>query len=118
VPAGLTQLTIWLAAGYVDDASYQATLADGVTTGPIIYETSQATYYLLQLDTLSDVAQTLRFSIQHPPIGDPLHNNAGLFAIAANPEANPIPEPASILLLVSGLGGLFAIGKKRHKKLA
>jgi len=101
VPAGLTQLTMWPTAGVVGDASYQATLADGTTTGTVSYWAGDATYYLLQLDILSNVAQTLRFSIQHPAIGNPSLNNAGLFAVAANPEASPIPEPASIWLLVS-----------------
>lgn len=99
------------------DASYQATLADGVTTGAISYWAGDATYYLLQLDTQSDVAQTLRFSLQHPPIGDPSLNNVGLFAVAVNP-ASTIAEPTSLLLLVAGLGGLFAVGKKQHTKFA
>ncbi|MBU0967170.1 MAG: VPLPA-CTERM sorting domain-containing protein [Proteobacteria bacterium] len=112
LPAGLTQMTIWMSAGYVGDASYQATLADGTTTGNISYWEDDATFYLLQLNIQSDASQTFRFSIQHPDIGDPYSNNAGLFGVAVN----PVPLPASVVLLFSGLGSMFAVRRSKMMK--
>jgi hypothetical protein len=112
LPAGQTQMTIWMAAGYVGDASYQATLADGTTTGKISYWEGDATFYLLQLNIQSDASQTLHFNIQHPDIGDPYNNNIGLFGVAVN----PVPIPSAMLLFGSGLAGLAGIRLRRKKQ--
>jgi hypothetical protein len=95
VPKGFARLTFWMAEGWVTTAHYQATLADGTTTGPIIISPAYGTFHLLQLDVQSDVAQVLTFTLSHPDATQ----NVGLFAVAA--DANPVPPhaPGKIVLV-------------------
>jgi hypothetical protein len=49
--------------------------------------------------------------------GDFFLGVVGLFASATSPSAtNPVPEPATILLMGSGILGLVAYGRKRRKR--
>lgn len=103
LPAGSSgTLTVWSATGGLAD-NYTATLG-GLTAS---YSQNAPVYYAKAVFSFhTDTAQTLTWTGTAPNGG-----NVGVFAIAVS----TVPEPATLILLPSGLLGLLAYAWRKRK---